>query len=125
MSLQHYLGFHNFIAICENQTHRPKNVLLPLVDVILVVSMTLLGIVSDIHLFLFVKKRQNSVGVESRIIPWKSSNEDAKSDLQIPLRATVISTGLLLLVTLLTSFYFAILSMKVVKNSWNTTHFWQ
>ena len=113
VSLQHHLGFHNHITHCEKQAHhRPRSVVLPLVDVTFVISMTILGIVSDVKMFLFVKKRQNSVGVESKIIPWKSTNEDVKSDLQVPLRATVISTGLLLLVTLIISLSFTLLSIE-------------
>ena len=70
------------------------------------------GIFFDYKLFLFVKNRNKTQDVE--LVPWKSVNPKAEeSDLQIPLRATIISSILMFFSWIL------FLTYLLTNNFWN------
>ena len=76
---------------------RPKNLLLPLTTIIVHLSLIGFGLFCDISLYYFIKQEnwnQNQNG--STLVPWKSRNPTLKDDVQVPLRATFVTSFLIL-----------------------------
>lgn len=108
--LQDSFGFQSLISQCEDSGERPKSVILPFLSISFLLGMIILGLYCDISLYKFVKKRNpNPVNNGLQIVPWKTTNQKSEEDLQVPLRASFISSFLFFFVLIC-----AILSLVIV-----------
>lgn len=98
--LQEQFGFQNMISTrCWNETDKPKNFVTPLIAILVHISMIGYGLSSDISLYYFIKK-QNWKKIQSgtALVQWKSTDTYSKEDVQIPIRATIITSALILVI---------------------------
>lgn len=96
--LQNIFGYRNAISKCLNQGENIDSWILVGILVSFWIGMNLIGLICDILLYKFVKKQDANQNVSgSTLVPWKSTNSNLTEDLQIPIRATGISTLLIFL----------------------------
>ena len=77
----------------ENPEKKPINAITNLLFVLISVGGCIIGLCCDILMYRFVKKSDANQQNEAVLVPWKSSNQNTtKEDLQVPLRASIIST---------------------------------
>ena len=98
--IQEYLGFESAISRCEGTLGKSKNSILFILWLIFLIGMTLIGLYCDKSLYDFVKKQHQIPKNEPRLVAWKSTNFTVQEDLQVPIRATAMSTFLIVLSTL-------------------------
>ena len=78
---------------------------------IFLIGMTLIGLYCDKSLYDFVKKQHQISKNGTKLVPWKSTNFKVQEDLQVPIRATAMSTFLIVL-----SILFVILALIHTKH---------
>ena len=93
-NLADFFGYETFWQICketpdENYT-RSLFVSGPIMSI--VAFGIGIGLYFNIKLYNFVKKRSVHKSQTPGIIPWKLGNENSEEDLQVPLRATILTT---------------------------------
>ena len=98
VNLSDFLGYASFLGPCGQNLDLPSKSIIPIVGVSIVWILLGIGLVFDVKMYRFVKKRQTAVQPGISLIPWKSTNHSTKEDLQVPIKATTISTIFLILV---------------------------
>ena len=98
INLNNAMGYDSLVAYChEKETFLPSNPIVPLIIVPIYALILILGLLSDMKMYLFVRKRHNQINDGSTLVPWKKSSENEKEDLEIPIRATFISIILMII----------------------------
>lgn len=90
-------GYFSFLSLCDHEDlQRPKNPLV-VIGILSYFTVIIIGLIYDVKLIIFVKKRGTQVQSEATLVPWKSSDESVSNDLQVPVRATVITIVIILI----------------------------
>ena len=98
INLNDAMGYNSLLAHChEKETLLPSNPIVPLIIAPIQILTLILGLLSDVKMYLFVRKRHNQINDGSTLVPWKKSSQNEKEDLEIPIRATIISTILMII----------------------------
>ena len=95
--IQEYLGFETAISRCEGASQKSRTSIAIILWLIFLIGMTLIGLYFDKSLYDFVKKQHQIPKNEPRMVAWKSTNFTVQEDLQVPIRATAMSTFLIAL----------------------------
>lgn len=100
MNIQESLGFRTYVLNCGESASqhfsKERNLLLPLLALFVFVMIISVGIYCDVAMYIFVRKRSGCPSNESRLVPWKRPKTSVGEDLQVPIRATIISTYIML-----------------------------
>ena len=73
-----------------------------------------IGAMSDYKMYLFVKQRNKTNAKKTQLVPWVSNQENLSEDLDIPIKATIMSTVAFLILMLAVIFIFADLFGNIV-----------
>ena len=90
------------------------------------VVIKLVGLFFDIQMLFFVRKQHQvaPISIENELIPWKSSANNAKDDIKIPIQASIIATshllltfGILFIIYYLRNFWLALTALSICLNT--------
>lgn len=89
--LQEMREVKSAVTLCMNEDHYPNGLELVILALMKIIILTIVGAFHDFRLYQFVKNR-NQTSTQSNVVPWKSVDKgQAENDLEVPLRATVVS----------------------------------
>ena len=106
-NLQNQFGFYNLMLICEeNQdSDRPQNLKLVVLSFAGILFTLCKGMYCNLALLFFVKKTNPEQVKGASLVPWKSTNNNQEEDLQIPIRATVITSLIVFVISIVSCIF--------------------
>ena len=122
VNLSDFLRYKSLLEHCKEseKENLPSCPFFPLIGLSLFFGIIGTGFYFDLKMYFFVKKRQTQSTQGTQMIPWKSTGENCKDDLQVPIRATIITTisTLLMLSLIGLSLFFTHGNIESTSYSW-------
>lgn len=110
-----YFEGRSAVTMCMNEEHFPSQPTVGTLALFKIIMVVIYGLVCDISLFFFVKKSNKVEDIGTKMVPWKTPSDatQAENDLQIPIRASILSSVFLLI----SGFLMIVVMILITKSS--------
>lgn len=103
MGWQEYSGLRNPVTLCLRQDQFQASPTMPILILTKIIILSAVGLKCDLSLYKFMKNQVHDQNAGTQMVPWKSGNGNQdETDLHIPIKASILSTVFLILVSVLT-----------------------